>query len=132
MKYSANPFESVRRMYDQFGLTRVEPNNIVLGYRMELLEEELDETKKGIDEGSPEKVVDGHVDLMVVAIGSLAIMKVDIDQAFDAVMEANMRKVQGKRFDSDPVGVSIAKPIGWEGPDHSRNTGVLDGILRTN
>ena len=42
-----------------------------LEFRVAFLEEELTETRKALAEGDPEEIVDGLIDLCVVAIGTL-------------------------------------------------------------
>lgn len=117
-------------MVDKFGFKDQPLTEEILQYRMDLLHEEYLETVGAHHVGSAEELVDGHIDIIVIAIGNLAMFGVDAQKAFDEVMRANMAKKVGKRRDGDPDGVSITKPNGWVGPDHSDNLGVLNDIYK--
>ena len=63
-----------------------------LEFRINFLSEELDETYKALAENDAEEVVDGLIDLCVVAIGTLNAFGVDENEAWDRVYIANMNK----------------------------------------
>ena len=63
-----------------------------LEFRVNFLQEELDELKDG---KSADDVVDALIDLCVVAIGTLDAYDVDAYTAWDRVLEANMNKEVG-------------------------------------
>lgn len=124
----AYPFSTVEDMAERFGFKQGELTEEKLEYRMSLLKEEFDETQKAYDEKNPEDFVDGNIDIIVIAMGNLAICNVDGRRAFDVVMEANFKKEIGKRSEDDPDGMSIRKPEGWKRPDHSDNIGDLETL----
>ena len=64
-----------------------------LEFRINFLSEELDETYKALAENDAEEVVDGLIDLCVVAIGTLNAFGVDENEAWDRVYIANMKKI---------------------------------------
>jgi hypothetical protein len=128
MKYSTHAFESVSKFADKFGFTSVEVTEEVVDYRIGLLTEEYQETIGAHRTANAEELIDGHIDIIIIAMGNLAIFGVNGEEAFDQVMAANMAKKLGKRRESDPEGSSIIKPEGWTGPDHSGNHGKLDDI----
>ena len=66
-----------------------------LEFRLSFLREELNETAKAIDENDPEEIVDGLIDLCVVAIGTLDAFGVDSEKAWNEVLAANMAKNVG-------------------------------------
>lgn len=129
MSYSADAFGAVDGMVEKFGFREGPTTEEVVDYRMGLLTEEYQETVGAYQVEDAEGIVDGHIDLIVIAMGNLAIFGVDAREAFDRVMEANMAKERGKRKETDPEGSSIIKPEGWVGPDHSDNHGVLDEVF---
>ena len=101
-----------------------------LRFRLDFLHEELGETEKASQTGIPldsEEVVDGLIDLCVVAIGTLDALGVDPYAAWDEVHKANMAKEVGvKESRPNPLGLpDLIKPEGWVGPDHSDNHGDL-------
>jgi predicted HAD superfamily Cof-like phosphohydrolase len=98
-----------------------------LEFRINFLEEELTETKKAFKEGDPEEIVDGLIDLCVVAIGTLDAYGVNPHEAWDRVLNANMAKEVGvKESRPNPLGVpDLVKPEGWEAPNHEGNHGLF-------
>lgn len=96
-----------------------------LRFRINFLQEELDELKDNVD--NPEEIVDACIDLVVVAIGTLDAFEVDSVKAWDEVLRANLQKVVGiKPTRPNPLELpDLIKPTGWVGPDHSGNHGKL-------
>lgn len=78
--------------------------------------EELSEIIVAHDGNDINGVVDGLVDLIYVALGTLLQMGVPPTEAFDIVHDANMKKRGAKteRHDYDAI-----KPEGWVPPDHA-------------
>ena len=63
-----------------------------LHFRIDFLREELDETEAALVSLDSEEIVDGLIDLCVVAIGTLDAFGVDPYKAWDEVLKANMNK----------------------------------------
>lgn len=101
-----------------------------LEFRVDFLKEELMETQAAVTNKDSEEIVDGLVDLCVVAIGTLDAFGVDPYKAWDAVLEANMAKVVGvKETRPNPLGVpDLIKPEGWTAPSHQGNHGILSDM----
>ena len=99
-----------------------------LEFRVNFLQEELDELKKA---DNPDDVVDALIDLCVVAIGTLDSFDVDPYRAWDEVLEANMKKEVGvKEGRPNPLGLpDLMKPPGWTAPSHDGNYGILSEIF---
>ena len=99
--------------------------NKFLEFRLKFLAEELNETTLAFESKDPEEIVDGLIDLCVVAIGTLDAFGVDAYKAWDQVHNANMAKEPGvKESRPNPLGLpDLIKPEGWEGPSHKDNTG---------
>jgi len=102
-----------------------------LEFRINFLKEELNETIKAFEEGDPKEIVDGLIDLCVIAIGTLDAFGCDAAGAWAEVMEANMAKEPGiKATRPNPLGLpDLIKPEGWTGPNHSNTTGFLTRIF---
>ncbi len=98
-----------------------------LEFRLKFLDEELAETWKAFEEKDPEEVVDGLIDLCVIAIGTLDAYGVNPYKAWDEVLKANMSKVIGKKpTRPNPLGVpDLIKPEGWKAPCHEGNHGIF-------
>jgi len=96
-----------------------------LDFRLNFLEEELNETRAAAQNGDAEEIVDGLIDLCVVAIGTLDAFEVDAHKAWDEVLKANMAKEVGvKEGRPNPLGLpDLVKPEGWVGPSHEGNHG---------
>jgi predicted HAD superfamily Cof-like phosphohydrolase len=100
----------------------------LLNFRAMFLREELTETLKAIDvDRDPEEIVDGLIDLCVVAIGTLDLFGIDAYKAWDRVHKANVSKEVGiKESRPNPLGLpDLIKPTGWQGPSHEDNHGTL-------
>lgn len=96
-----------------------------LRFRLNMVEEELNETREAIDSKDPEEIVDGLIDLCVFAIGTLDVFGVDAVKAWNEIYSANMAKDVGvKPGRPNPFGLpDLIKPDGWIGPNHSGNHG---------
>jgi predicted HAD superfamily Cof-like phosphohydrolase len=112
----------VHKSVEKMGATKLAS---YLSFRLNFLSEELNETGKAAGEADPEEIVDGLIDLCVVAIGTLDAFGVDAHKAWDEVLKANMSKEVGvKESRPNPLGLpDLIKPEGWEGPSHKDNTG---------
>ena len=105
--------------------------NKFMSFRLDFLKEELNETIKAYEEKNAEEVVDGLIDLCVVAIGTLDAFGVDAYKAWDEIHNANMAKEPGvKESRPNPLGLpDLIKPKGWIGPKHNDNTGNITHSL---
>ena len=121
----------MNNMHAKYGVHRWVKNNPdklkkYLEFRINFLQEELDETQRAafIYE-DPEEIVDGHIELCVVAIGTLDAFGVDANAAWDQVLKANMAKEVGVKPERpNPLGLpDLMKPEGWQPPSHEGNTG---------
>ena len=73
---------------------------------MRMLTEEFAETMDAYLQGDPEEMIDGLIDIMVIATGTLDIAGVDANKAWDAVMGANLAKKVGiKPGRPNPLGL---------------------------
>ena len=130
---STNWVRDMNNMHAKYGVHRWVKNNPdklkkYLEFRINFLQEELDETQQAafIYE-DPEEIVDGLIDLCVVAIGTLDAFGVDANAAWDEVLKANMAKEVGVKPERpNPLGLpDLMKPEGWEPPSHEDNTGLF-------
>jgi len=114
----------VHEAVEKMGATKMSQ---FLGFRLNFLSEELNETGKAAQEADVEELVDGLIDLCVVAIGTLDAFGVDAHKAWDEVLKANMSKEVGvKESRPNPLGLpDLIKPEDWVGPSHEGNTGKL-------
>lgn len=101
-----------------------------LEFRVDFLKEELMETQAAVTNNDPEEIVDGLIDLCVVAIGTLDAYGVDPYKAWDEVLKANMQKEVGvKPSRPNPLGVpDLVKPEDWQAPSHEGNHGKFNNI----
>jgi acylphosphatase len=104
-----------------------------LQFRINFLQEELDEMKKAATPNQPidsEEVVDALIDLCVVAIGTLDLFDINAYEAWNEVLEANMNKKVGiKETRPNPLGLpDLIKPKDWKAPSHKGNHGKLSGL----
>ena len=103
-----------------------------LNFRMDFIDEEYKETLKAIySDSDPEEIVDGLIDIIVVALGTLDAFGVDAQKAWDEVYNANMAKEPGiKPERPNPLGLpDLIKPKGWTAPSHDGNHGYFTDII---
>ena len=101
-----------------------------LAFRMDLLKEEVGETLDAFSVGDPEELVDGLVDICVIALGTLDLYDIDAQKAWKSVLRANLQKRVGiKEGRPNPYGLpDLVKPEGWQAPSHEDNHGLFDCI----
>ena len=101
-----------------------------LDFRIDFLREELNETEAAMVNMDAEEIVDGLIDLCVVAIGTLDAFGVNANKAWDEVLKANMNKRVGvKETRPNPLGLpDLIKPADWKAPSHEGNYGKLDNL----
>lgn len=124
-KFGVNP---IVRTFDQAKL------RTYLKFRIDFLQEELNELKKEYDEPtakSADNSVDALIDLCVVAIGTLNAFDVDAYEAWARVHDANMTKEPGiKASRPNPLGLpDLIKPAGWVSPTHADNVGLFSKVF---
>lgn len=104
-----------------------------LSFRITMMYEELGEIISAANvQQNPEEVVDGLIDICVFSIGTLDVMGVDANKAWDEILRANMSKDVGvKPGRPNPWGMpDMIKPSGWQSPSHADNHGDLPKILK--
>ena len=114
--------------FDEFDRTSL---RAFIQFRINFLQEELDELKKAAPHNQPydkEEIVDALIDLCVVAIGTLDALDVDAYTAWNEVLAANMNKTPGiKESRPNPLGLpDLIKPDNWKAPSHKDNYGLMD------
>ena len=102
-----------------------------LRFRVNFLEEELNEIKAAIENNDAEEVVDGLIDLAVVDIGTLDVFGIDSRTAWDRVNNANMAKERGMKETrkNDYGAPDLVKPSGWVAPNHEGLHGIIGEIF---
>ena len=125
-KYGVN--EWVGKQLDEGNYEKLQK---FLEFRMAFLDEELGETKEAIANGDASEVVDGLIDLCVIAIGTLDAFGVDGRASWNRVHKANMAKEVGvKESRPNELGLpDLVKPDSWEAPEHSNNVGYIPDAL---
>ena len=136
---SINWVEDMNRMHKKYGaheavskLTK-EQLKAFLQFRINFLQEELDEMKEAATPNKPidsEEVVDALIDLCVVAIGTLDLFEVNAYEAWNQVLQANLNKKVGiKESRPNPFGLpDLVKPDDWKAPDHTGNYGKIGDL----
>ena len=98
-----------------------------LKLRLNMVEEEVKETRDAFMHKNSEEFVDGLIDTIVFCIGTLDLFDVDADKAWQEVMAANFAKKRGvKTGRPNPLGLpDLIKKKEWAAPDHYGNHGLL-------
>lgn len=132
--------EDMRIMHDKYGVhewvktATPEQLRTFMKFRLEFLQEELDETVQAFDTNDAPEIVDGLIDLCVIAIGTLDAFGVNAENAWAEVYGANMQKEVGiKESRPNPLGLpDLIKPAGWQPPFHDDNVGIIEEIYEKN
>ena len=130
--------EDISDMHRYYGVNKkvqdfdVEKLKQFLQFRMSFLDEELTETKNAVNANDAEEIVDGLIDLCVVAIGTLDSMGIDSYEAWNRVLSANLSKEVGVKPERpNPLGLpDLIKPAGWKAPSHANNHGLLTKLKK--
>ena len=137
---STNWVQAISDMHAKFGVHKWVAEKIAkndyeslrtfMQFRIDFLKEELTETTNAFEASDAEEIIDGLIDLCVVAIGTLDAFGVDAHKAWDAVHAANMSKEPGvKPSRPNPLGLpDLIKPEGWTAPSHRGNHAIVDII----
>lgn len=127
--------KDIQEMQTKYGVTEWVKNNPeklkqFLEFRIDFIREELEETETALISMDSEEIVDGLIDICVVAIGTLEAFGVDSYKAWDVVHKANMNKMVGvKPSRPNPLGLpDLIKPDDWEAPSHEGNHAKLNDI----
>ena len=136
---SDNWVNDIKNMHDKFGVhdwfhaNRGDKTLMqkYLMFRMLMIGEEYQETLSAINNSDAEEVVDGLIDMCVFAIGTLDVMGVDANEAWNKIYDANMAKEPGvKPGRPNRFGLpDLLKPGGWTPPSHEGNHGDLPSIV---
>lgn len=129
----SNLIQDIADMHAKFGVNRVvatlspEQLNTYLKFRLDMVQEEVTETHDAFLLKDADNVVDGLIDAIVFAIGTLDVLGVDTAEAWRRVHAANMAKEPGiKEGRPNKYGFpDLIKPEGWVAPSHHDNLGLL-------
>ena len=119
-------FIALKTMHDKFGIERLEKPDFLdeehMDFRLKFLREELQETEDAYYSKDLEETIDGLIDLIVVAVGTLDLMGVDGQLHFNEVHYCNMTKEVVKNADESKRGfhIDLKKPEGWIPPNHKK------------
>lgn len=133
--------KDIEKMHEKFGVNEWVGAQIsnkdlskvkqLLDFRIKvMLNEEFNETVDALFNEDAEELVDGLIDIVVIAIGTLDILQVNVNNAWSQVMDANLSKESGiKPSRPNPLGLpDLIKPQAWTPPDHSNNHGILEQL----
>ena len=121
-----NNFDSVKRMYLDFGLSSstVQGPVLITGdaamFRVKAMIEELSELSLAYSHDDLPGIADALVDLVVFALGTAVLHNLPWEDLFKEVMRANMDKVPqftDKKERNGVGSIDLIKPEGWKPPD---------------
>ncbi len=91
------------------------PDADMTSFRLNFLREELTEIEDAVIEEDLEKVLDGLIDIVYVALGTALVFGLDFDVGWNRVQYANMQKIAGLPTERHGQ-FDVSKPVGWEPP----------------
>ena len=84
-KQLPNMIENIQNMLAHYGFSSSEMTKGRLDFRLKLLEEEFNETIDANNDKNAEELVDGLIDIIVIAIGTLELSGVNVGKAWSAL-----------------------------------------------
>lgn len=125
--------KDIADMHAKFGVNKVVQTltsaqlKEYLKFRLDMVQEEVTETIDAFNIGDCDEIVDGLIDAIVFAIGTLDVFGIDSYEAWARVRDANMAKEPGiKPGRPNKYGFpDLMKPEGWTAPTHKDNVGLL-------
>ena len=130
---STNWVSDINMMHQKYGVhawtKTASPYDLkkFIEFRLDFIKEEYDETREAMITEDAEEIVDGLIDLCVVAIGTLDALGINSINAWNEVLKANMDKEVGRKESRpNPLGLpDLIKPEGWTAPVHFPNHGII-------
>lgn len=111
----------------EFGPPRLLSEDMTME-RLRFMTEELEEYYEAARKGDLVEAVDGLLDLIYVAAGTLWFMGIPSQKCWDAVQTANMAKVLGTTHRGNRL--DAAKPAGWQPPQLRIASAIEEAINR--
>lgn len=99
--------------------------------RFAFMAEETNEYLEAATNGDVVAAVDGLLDTIYVALGTLWYMGIPVQECWDAVHRANMRKILGinkRDINRHSATKGAMKPEGWVGPESEIAAAILKRI----
>lgn len=129
---SKNIFKDMKKLYSKYGFLNSPLTLKRLQFRIKTLQlEEYNELEDALENKNSEEIVDALIDIIVIAAGTLELLKVDTNKAWNEVLKANMNKHRGvKSTRPESGGFDLAKPDNWKSPSHKNNLGLLPEIFK--
>jgi predicted HAD superfamily Cof-like phosphohydrolase len=124
---SQNHYQDILDFHTKFGVPLAPTHTLLEGealkFRLDFLQEELDELRKAHEEGNLDDAVDALIDLEVVLLGTgqfMGISKEAYEEHWEEVHTANMAKERCTDASQSKRGTSldIFKPKNWAAPNH--------------
>ena len=110
-------FESVRKFMKTFGQEIKKkaafPDDKITKLRFELIKEELEELKEGIEKKDIKEVADALTDILYVTYGAGHAFGINLDKCFEEVQNSNMSKLG---LDGKPIYNEMGKVM--KGPKY--------------
>lgn len=139
LNQAPNLIQDIADMHAKFGVrevvARLTPEQLktYLKFRLDMVQEEVTETLDAYNAADCDNIVDGLIDAIVFAVGTLDVLGVDTATAWNRVHAANMAKEPGvKPGRPNPYGFpDLIKPEGWTAPTHLDNLGLLTKIFNS-
>jgi hypothetical protein len=131
--------EDIQKMHEKFHVTEFIDNSInnksllkkYLKFRLDFIQEELNETIDAYVNKDDKEVVDGLIDILVVTLGTLDIFKCNTPKAWASIMKSNLSKKPGVNLHrQNNFGLpDLIKDEEFIEPDLKGCTGILKKIL---
>ena len=115
-------YQDINDFHKKFGIEHITNKKLLpvelMRYRMNFLQEELNEMALAYYDNDLHEVADAIVDLVYVALGTAYMMNLPFNELWTEVHKANMNKIRtpSKEYSKRGNAYDVIKPEGWQQP----------------
>lgn len=116
-------FDDIKEFHEKFDVKPLDKpallSNELMKFRVDFIQEELDELQTAYMYGNLEEVFDALIDIVYVALGTAYVMKLPFNKGWQEVHACNMKKIRVMSSDESKrnSNYDVIKPVGWKKPN---------------
>ena len=124
-------WSDIVKFHQKFSLPQEEmpsfPNEEITAFRIDFMQEELNEFKEAVEKRDIVTAFDALLDLAYVTLGTAYLMHLPWNEGWAHVQAANMEKVRAKKATDSKRGSTydVVKPPGWVPPNRMLHAEVI-------
>jgi predicted HAD superfamily Cof-like phosphohydrolase len=116
-------FGDIKEFHEKFDLKPLEKPGLLcsslMRFRVQFIEEELDELRSAYFNDDLEEVFDALIDIVYVTLGTAYLMNLPFNEGWKEVQSCNMKKIKAKYASESKRHSShdVIKPDDWQSPN---------------